>query len=206
MITKLALGLVLLFMSAHAFADLKSKIATCAANADDTERLACFDALAHRLDAERPKVTSSQGAGGWQIATETSPIYNRTNVYHCSVNSPKKIHSDYNTVYPMLMILCAQNKTRVSIDWGLYLGLDSNRLLMRLDKENPHTSAWNMSTNSGAVFANSSVTFAKELMKRNKLLAQIMLYGETPIMAVFDIRSLSKAINYFEKHAIGSDN
>ena len=102
----------------------------------------------------------------------------------------------------MLMILCAQNKTRVSIDWGLYLGLDSNRLLMRLDNENSHTSAWNMSTNSGAVLANSNVTFAKELIKHNKLLAQIMLYGETPIMTVFDIRSLSNAINYFEKHAM----
>ena len=81
-----------------------------------------------------------------------------------------------------------------------YLGLDETRMLTRLDKQKSKTKLWSISTDNKAVFVRGSdIGFTKELMKHDKLLTQITPYGESPVMATFDIRGLTEAIKPLRK-------
>lgn len=197
--TKLLLAAVMSLMSTQAVAGLKSEIAKCAAKAGDAARLICYDALAHRLHVDKPKIGAQRGAGKWDITTKTSPIDDSTNVY-LSVDAEKPVQSGYNSVRPTLVIRCAQNHTNVFIVWGLYLGLDSTHMLTRIDRQKAHTNSWSISSDTKAVFVQGGdIAYAQSLMGHHVLLAQITPYGENPVMAEFDISGLSKAIEPLRK-------
>ena len=73
-------------------------------------------------------------------------------------------------------------------------------MLIRLDKQKSKTRSWSISTDNKAVFVRGSdISFAKELMKHDKLLTQVTPYGESPVMATFDIRGLTEAIKPLRK-------
>ncbi len=68
-------------------------------------------------------------------------------------------------------------------------------MLTRLDKESAVTKAWSISTDNKAVFVSgSNIAFAKQFMEHQSLLAQITPYGESPVMANFDLVGLTDAI------------
>lgn len=126
--------------------------------------------------------------------TDKSPINDSTNVF-LSLDSEQTVRSGYNTVSPTLVIRCSEGKTNAYITWDLYLGLESTSLLTRLDKEPAVTTTWTISTDNKSVFVSGSdVTFAKQLMSHQTLLAQITPYGESPVMTTFDVGGFSDAI------------
>lgn len=180
--------------SSMALADTKQDIAKCAATSADAARLVCYDAIARRLGVDKPSSTTISGSGKWSIRSDKSPIDDSVNVY-LSIQSKEPVRSGYNTVRPSLFIRCSENKTNVFLNWGLYLGLDSTRMLTRFDSENATTETWSISTDNKAVFVRGSdITFAKKMMSHDKLLTQITPYGESPVMATFPIAGLSEAI------------
>lgn len=176
-----------------AYSSEKQEIAKCAAKQSDAARLICYDQLARSLGVDKPK-TTVQGKGDWNIRVDHSPIDDSRNVY-LSVDSQETVLSGYNAVRPSLFIRCAENTTNVFVNWGLYLGLDSTRMLTRFDDAKATTNKWSISTDNKTVFVRGSdIAFTKKMMNYNKLLVQITPYGESPVMATFNIRGLSGAI------------
>jgi type VI secretion system protein VasI len=186
--------LLLLLFSCFAFADEKTEIAKCAANKSDAERLICFDALAKTLGVDQPKTKVTTGIGKWNLQEDKSPIDDTVNVY-LSIISNEPVSSGYNTVKPSLFIRCSEGKTNVFLNWGLYLGLDETKMLTRFDKEKAETSSWSISTDNKAIFfQGKDIEFAKKLMQHETLLTQITPYGQSPVMATFEISGLKEAI------------
>lgn len=189
-----------LFVPAMAFAGTKEEFAKCAAKESDSERLICYDNLADSMAVNSPKATVTTGKGKWFVRNKKSPIDDSVNVF-ISLQSENEITSGYNTVRPSLYIRCAENKTNVYIVWELYLGIDTTRMLTRFDKNRATTTTWSISTDNKAVFFKpgflsgiSDKAFVKKLMKHNRLLTQITPYGESPVMATFDVKGLSEAV------------
>ena len=187
------------FCSFTVSAGTSEEMAKCAAKDGDASRLICYDNLASSLGVDKPKTKITKGKGKWSVREDKSAIDDSVNVY-LSVTANESVRSGYNTVSPSLHIRCAENKTNIFLNWGLYLGLDETRMLTRLDKQKSKTKLWSISTDNKAVFVRGSdIGFTKELMKHDKLLTQITPYGESPVMATFDIRGLTEAIKPLRK-------
>lgn len=187
------------FFPCVSMADVKQDIATCAAKSSDIERLSCYDELAKSLNVANPHVTTTKGNGNWSARIEKSPIDDSENVI-LSVSSDNTIKSGYNIVNPTLIVRCSENVTNVYIAWDLYLGINSTDMTTRFDDEKATTRTWSISTDHKAVFVSTGdVAFAKKMMNHDKLLAQIIPYGESPVMATFSIHGLSEAIKPLRK-------
>lgn len=191
---RLLLIAILIVCAGSSYGSEKQEIAKCAAKQSDTARLVCYDALARSLGVDKPKTTTTKGKGEWSIRVEKSPIDDSKNVY-LYVNSQETVRSGYKVVRPSLFIRCAENTTNVFLNWELYLGLDSTQMLTRFDDAKATTDTWSISTDNKSVFVRGSdISFAKKMMKYNKMLVQITPYGENSVMTTFNIRGLSEAI------------
>ncbi|EID0034502.1 hypothetical protein LA064_004677 [Vibrio alginolyticus] len=192
-------GVALIFFTSFVQADSKVDMAICAGKSAPAERLVCYDELAKKLGVEKADTKITTGTGKWRVSEEKSPIDDSVNVY-LSVLANETVLSGYKKVKPSLYVRCAENKTSIFIDWGLYLGLDETRLLTRFDKEKAKTSTWSISTDNKAIFVRGSdIKYAKKLMQHEQLLTQITPYSESPVMATFDVSGLSEAIKPLRK-------
>jgi type VI secretion system protein VasI len=187
------LGLVLA-VSTVSHADAQRDVARCAAISGDAQRLTCYDELAESMGVAEPASSASE-VGRWNVEVEVSPIDDSRNVF-LTVESESAIRNSIGRpVKPVLFIRCKENTTEVFIAWGVYLGLDSTRVLERLDKQDATTTAWNNSTDNKAVFRRGNkIDYVKTLMEHDKVLYQVTPYNESPVMASFDLRGLSEAV------------
>jgi type VI secretion system protein VasI len=191
---KLFRFLFLSIFSLNAFSEVKIDIAKCAVKETDAARLICYDSLAKSLGVDGPEIKSTSGSGKWHSREEKSRIDDSVNV-HLVFFSNEPVKSGYKTVKPTLHVMCVENQTNVYISWELYLGLEETQMLTRFDKEKAKTTAWSLSTDNKAVFyRGSAVEFAKNIMQHQSLLLQITPYGESPVMATFDVSGLTEAI------------
>jgi type VI secretion system protein VasI len=179
---------------ASAQVDIKREVAKCAAMEGDAERLECFDDLARRLGVGGPTITPLAGKGKWVVKEEKSPIDDSRNVY-LALTAENPITDSYGqAVTPTLLLRCKENETNAIISFDVYLGIDQTTLLVRLDAEEAKRSTWSIATNNKAIFAPNTVGFVRELMKHDKLLVQVVPYGEGAVMTTFDLRGLTEAI------------
>lgn len=195
------IGPIFLATRAHA-QDPKSEIVKCAAIAGATERLACFDALAHVLGgldrgggggAGRAAGTPATGATGeWRVSTKTSLIDNSQNVF-LTLDANESITGLGGRVQPTLIIRCKEGRTDAAVIWGVYLGLDTTSVLTRLDEEKATTALWDISTDNKATFHQRAEKFLRQLVGHQKLLAEVIPYGESPALVTFSIAGLDEA-------------
>lgn len=176
------------------YAGEREEIGKCAAKRAPAERLMCFDALAKSLAVDKNVVETLKGHGKWSVTAEKSPINDATNVT-LVVEADNKIQTGYKKSHPFLVIRCSENKTEFYINWGIYLGLESTKMLVRADKQPAITRSWTLSTDSKAAFySGKTIEYIKQLMKHSTLLAQITPYGENPVMTTFNIQGLQETI------------
>lgn len=179
--------------SGYAVAD-EVKIDDVAATAchsvkEDKERLACFDkAVTQETDV-------GNGKGKWVVTEKQSPVDDSVNVM-LRLSSESPIRNNFGQSFtPLMTIDCSEKKTSLYIDWNSFLGSNEKDMLYRIDKQKAVTKAWNMSTDSKAVFYQGSpVKFIKSLMAGKSIYTQITPYQDSPVNATFDITGLESAI------------
>jgi len=174
-------------------ADIAKDIAKCAVMEGDLERLSCYDSVAerHGLAGPQSESTNISGKGQWEVSIKTNPIDDsRTVVLALHADSGK---SKWGKPVS-LIVRCKSNKTELYISWNEYLG-NSASVLTRIGSKDAVRKDWSLSTNSQATFyPRGTITFIKEMMKADKLVAQVTPYNENPVTAVFDTSGLQKAI------------
>lgn len=187
--------LFLLFPNIPAMAktDIEKDIARCAVMEGDLERLSCYDSIAESEGLAGPQSEPStvSGKGQWEVSIKTNPIDDsKTVVLALRADSGKSKWGK-----PVSMIVrCKSNKTELYISWNDYLG-NTARVLTRIGSKEAVRKEWHLSTNSQATFyPRETISFIREMMKADKLVAQVTPYNENPVTAVFDTAGLRKAI------------
>jgi len=166
--------------------------AKCAVVKGDLARLECFDNLAKakKLDGRQIRPTSIKGKGKWNVTVDTNPIDDSKTVT-LVLDSDSGKNRWGKSVY--LVARCKSNSTNLYIGWNEYLGREAV-VLTRVGDNKASTSRWSMSTDSKATFHKKPISFLKEMLKSNKLVAQITPYNESPITAIFNTSGLENAI------------
>jgi len=180
-------------------ANIKTDIAKCADKSTDAMRLMCYDNLAKKLDVDKPKSKVSADKGKWIISEETSAIDDSKNVT-LMLDAENDIKGSLNSLTPKLILRCSEKQTHVYVNWGVYLGIKSTSVLIRLDKDKAQTRKWAISTDNKSTFAvdkyfdNDGVYFINELLQHNKLLMQITPFRANPVMTTFELEGLKESI------------
>ena len=71
-------------------------------------------------------------------------------------------------------------------------------VLMRIGSEKAKTSKWSMSTDSKATFyPKNNKEFILKLKEADKAVFKVTPYGDSPIIAIFDLKGLSEVIGQY---------
>ncbi len=184
----------------------KLSLSSCKNEKDATKRLNCFDKLSKQkndnvaLNREEKKEIPIPviDKGKWVISDEISEIDDSRNVT-LFLSADNEISSSYKTVTPTLILRCSENKTETYINWDMFLGSSSIKVLLRHDKEKAKTRRWDTSTDHKATFVRGNIPFIKKLLKHKKLLIKITPYSASPVTTTFDLRGLEEAIKPLRK-------
>lgn len=170
---------------AHASASLK-EVQGCAGIKSDSERLGCYDMAVG-------KVTKTTGTpGDWLLTEEANPI-DDTKTSVLSLEAESGINRRGQR--PLLVVRCRSNKTELWISWEDYLGSDQPEVTTRMGSSEAKTRPWSVSsTKTASFYPRSPIMALKRMMKVDQFVAQVTPYNETPITAIFNVRSLQSAI------------
>lgn len=189
----LAPAFLLLFPFSMANASIEKDVAKCAAEEGDLARLACYDGMAKQRGLSGPQSQPVQvaGVGKWQVSSKVNPIDDSKT--ETLILLPESGQSKWGRPVA-LIIRCQSNETDLFISWNDYLG-SSASVLTRIGSEDAVTKSWSLSTDKQATFhPRGTITFIKQMMGANKLVAQVTPYNESPVTAVYDTTGLENAI------------
>jgi len=108
--------------------------------------------------------------------------------------------NDYGEL-PVLVIRQDGDELELFINWHTYLGNDtddykyeSKYITTRVDQDQPATLLWDNSTDSKASFCPYKYTsgLVQRLGSASQFVARCTPYGDSPITAIFDVRSLKE--------------
>jgi type VI secretion system protein VasI len=174
--------------------EIKKEIATCAAIQNSVERLAAYDSLAERIGVAHPVIETNNAVGKWIIKTEISPIDDKQCIY-LSLDSEETVSAGYKKGRPCLYIRYKEGQLECYIHYGFFIGSDSTSVTMRMDKKEPRTHNWNISSNHESIFYPSGVKwFVDNLMESKSLVIRLTPYGESPVTASFDLTGIAESI------------
>lgn len=135
----------------------------------------------------------------WRITVEESPIDDSKNIF-ANLLAKEETGAGFRRAKPTLVLRCKEHKTEAYIDWNAYLGLDETRVLLRIDRDEATTSSWTISTDNKATFHRRPVEFAKSLVGREQLLAQVTPYSESPALVTFPLLGIDDEARTWEPH------
>ena len=176
-----------------------TKLATCAEIAEDGLRLRCYDKLARTLQQQGDRVdsggTSATASGNWLLNVEQSPIDGRDNI-SLNLLAQRPVKSRTQTVTPELRLSCIDGVSKVLVNWGVYLGKNSTKVLSKFDMAAPSTMNWliNDDDKQTVFYRGDSIDYVRQLIKHRDLAIQITPYNAPPILASFDISKLEDAL------------
>jgi type VI secretion system protein VasI len=161
-----------------------------------------IDALAKYIHGLSPinASNSNEDIGKWQEIVDIDPMTDKEIVI-LSLDAENQIHTQYafQRIVPSLYIRCKDRKTEAYINWGTYLGLNTTQVTVRIDKQRKSIQTWGLSTDNKATFSPSGYSFAKKLLKHNKLIASTTPYGDNPVIAIFNIDGFENAAKKLRK-------
>jgi type VI secretion system protein VasI len=190
---KFVTSITLIYLSIGTANAIENKaFAKCAIVDGDLARLECYDKLAenNNLDGRQVKPISIEDKGKWDVSVDVNPIDDSQTVTLILDSNSKT--SRYRKA-PYMVLRCQSNETDLYIGWNDYLGSKAD-ILTRVGKNKAKTSRWSLSTDKKASFHPEAIPFIKEMLKSNKLIAQVTPYNESPVTAVFDTSGLNNVI------------
>jgi len=200
-----ALMLALVTIAVHpqatgSYEELVAALRQAAAENDDEQRLALYDALVRHFGiAEIPAQTagaSLQEPSKWVFDQQADPLTDKRRYFFLlTADSGANEYGDK----PTLIVRSDGEDLELYISWHTYLGNDTGDykyegkyITTRVDSDQPTTSLWDNSTDNKASFCPWSdvLDLVQRLGEGTKLVARCTPYGASPITAVFDIRGL----------------
>ena len=182
--------------------DLVVALKQAATEQDDSTRLALYDAIVRSLDSVNPDQTSEspsiQTMSKWIFDQNVDPLTdNKKYFFMLKADSGKNNYGDL----PVLVIRQDGDELELYINWHTYLGNDTDDykyeakyITTRVDQDEPINLLWDNSTDSKASFC--PYKYTRELVQRLGHASQFVVrctpYGDSPITAVFDVRSLKE--------------
>jgi type VI secretion system protein VasI len=185
-----AIGLAL--FCAQGIAAPPAEIVRCAAIADGAARLVCFDAYAKQIGATAT-LRPVDSKGKWKVSEKVSQL-DDSRVVTMVLPAEAPVAAGYKRSTPNLILRCESNKTEAYIDWGMFITTNDVPLTLRFGTAAASTSAHQISTDYKAVFIRSPLSFVRQAMAVDTVLAQVTPHGESPVLATFDVRGLSASI------------
>lgn len=172
-----------------------SSLAPCTRIASPERRLACYDSIAGRAAQPAPAPVPATGLGAWDVSDTTNPLNDSRQVILGLASSSGQ--SKFGR--PIVLILrCRDQKVEVFINWDSYLSDDGGRVTVRVGSDEAKTSQWQLSSDKEATFyPGDAGQFVQRLTAAPRLVAQTTPYEESPIMAIFDLTGLPKAVQPF---------
>jgi hypothetical protein len=136
--------------------------------------------------------------GEWSVREEVNPVDDSRTTY-ASLESGEGSNAGGSDV--TLVVRCQSRKTEIFVNWNEYLGDDSRdvynewkRVTVRVGSELAKTERWDVSTDNEATFAPSAVALAKRFAKADRLVLEVVPYGENPATAVFPLKGANSAL------------
>jgi type VI secretion system protein VasI len=168
-------------------------LADCAAVADGTKRLACYDELAGR-DLRDSKLTPTTGK--WVISKKVSDINDRPLIW---VMLPaENLPNDGISIYakPSLDLRCEDGQTDAYIAPQRVMSLSNDGLdvLFQIDGGPAKREIWQVSSDGRKIYQPRPIPWIKALMAAGKLDVQIVIYGRDSLNFSFDLKGLDLAV------------
>lgn len=134
---------------------------------------------------------TKDGVGGWVTNNEADPFSDEA---HISLFQKAR---DGRAVY--LVVRLRGDKLDIYIEWNRFITTDDNvEVLSRIDKDQAQQVAWGVSTSQEATFfQGDTVEMLLRMMRGTILATRVIPYGETPVVAVFDLTGLKETMSAF---------
>ena len=173
-------------------------IKACALIESNLDRLSCYDKLSGRT----PTVNVNQSAESpWNVRIETSKLTDLTNVFIQNSSRDDIECGRYSNSPARLVLRCMDNVTTfyVSTDCHLTSSEYNNygQVTYRIDDHPASKIDMVESTSNdslGLWRGNRAIPFIKKMLGADTLLLQFTPYGQSPVLAEFNISDLDKAI------------
>jgi type VI secretion system VasI family protein len=130
----------------------------------------------------------------WRTTRETDPMTDRQAVivFKGSVEG-----RDRNGLPYMLSIRCENKKTKMAFHWNTYIGRESARLQLRVDKGKPNTTIWTLSEGGQTMFwpkHRHIPGMVKRWFEADRIVVRTTAYGQGDLTAVFDVSDLEDGV------------
>ncbi len=171
----------------------QQRILDCAALTGDEERLACYDALAESI-ASSTDTAEAVAPGSWTLTQAINPETGAM-AMRLTTASETQLETESGSVRPELTVHCESGKSRISLDWKLYVGQGSIRMRTDFDAIPHRVAVWSIADDFQTVTSRGSdILLIKRMMRYDRLSAEVTPFGGKPVAAEFITTGLYEAI------------
>lgn len=169
----------------------------------DLDRLACYDRASGRI----PKTEKIDISGSaWRVVSEVSKLTDDPTVT-LMVRTPEAVSCGFRRPQPMSLYLrCMENTTSLFFAGECHLTSsdynDYGHVDIRLDNDKSFTSRMKESTDNKALGlwnGAASIPVIKKMFGKNRLVARMTPFNESPITIEMDVTGLDAAIDPLRK-------
>jgi len=176
-------------------AGINKDVKRCAHKNNDSDKLICYENIAHKLKVHPVSSSNKKNNGQWKISRSALDNNNRRNVT-LKLAAKEPIRAGNQPSTPYLSIRCINDRTSVQLEWNAYIADRDINISRQFDQGDPDTKLWLISSDYTATFPKSYnyIRFTKALLNHNTMNIEVSPYGRGAITASFDLSGIRNAI------------
>lgn len=170
---------------------LSSEMQRCSAIEGDTERLACFDALAQSLEPDDDN--TSEMVGNWLLDEQANPINDSITTIYFN-EATEGTNQFGQPIY--LTFRCQDDRIDAFIIWGGYVGYETKEVSYRIGTAEGRADTWYTSSNGQVTFYSQNESVNRQFMQElaasdnGSFVAQVTPDVGNRMTAVFDLAGI----------------
>ena len=153
--------------------------------------LICFPIIGFGQESDSDTQLAIDNLGNWDVKTTINPIDDSKTVV-LTLYEDAVVNNLDQSVY--LIVSCQAEETELYMGWGIFLGIWSRSVLVRLGDGKAKKQVWAISYDKLHTVKSNPKKFIEELLKHDTFVAQITPYSSNPITATFNISGLENAL------------